>query len=61
MLENKSVPKKFWAEVVYTAVYLLNKSVTQAMKEKTLEEAWLGRKLKVSHLKVFGSTAYVWI
>lgn len=27
----------------------------------TPEEAWSGRKPKISHLKVFGSTAYVWI
>jgi hypothetical protein len=32
-----------------------------AVKQKTLEEAWSGRKPKVSHLKVFGSTAYTWI
>lgn len=27
----------------------------------TPKEAWSGRKPKISHLKVFGSTAYVWI
>ena len=31
------------------------------VKHKTPEEAWSGRKPKVSHLKVFGSTAYTWI
>lgn len=55
MLENRSVPKKFWAE----AIYLLNRSLTQALKEKTLDEAWSWRKPKVSHLKVFNSTTYV--
>lgn len=61
MLEHRNVPKKFWAEVVYIAVYLLNWSPTQAVKKMTLEEAWFGRKPKISHLKVFGSIAYVWI
>eukprot|EP00253_Pinus_taeda_P027273 PITA_27273 len=61
MLQHKSVPNKFWAEAVFTAVYLLNRSPTQAVKGKTPEEVWSGRKPKISHLKVFGSIAYVWI
>eukprot|EP00253_Pinus_taeda_P006371 PITA_06371 len=32
-----------------------------AVKGKTPEEVWSGRKPKISHLKVFGSIAYVWI
>eukprot|EP00253_Pinus_taeda_P016023 PITA_16023 len=61
MLQHKSVPNKFWAEAVFTVVYLLNQSPTQAVKGKTPEEVWSGRKPKISHLKVFGSIAYVWI
>jgi transposase InsO family protein len=61
MLQNRCVPNRFWAETVFTTVYLLNRSPTMAVKQKTLEEAWFGRKPKVSHLKVFGSTAYTWI
>eukprot|EP00253_Pinus_taeda_P006391 PITA_06391 len=61
MLQHKNIPNKFWAEAVFTAVYLLNRSPTQAVKGKTLEEIWSGRKPKISHLKVFGSIAYTWI
>jgi hypothetical protein len=61
MLQNRCVPNRFWVEAVFTAVYLLNRSPTMAVKQKTPEEAWSGRKPKVSHLKVFGSTAYTWI
>ena len=61
VLEHKHVPKQFWVETVNTAVYLLNHSPTVAVKGKTLEEAWLGRKPRISHLKVFGSLAFVWI
>ena len=32
-----------------------------AVKVKTPEEAWLGYKPRISHLKVFGSLAFVWI
>eukprot|EP00253_Pinus_taeda_P006482 PITA_06482 len=61
ILQHKNVPNKFCAEAVFTAVYLLNRSPTQVVKGKTLEEVWSGRKPKISHLKVFGSIAYVWI
>jgi hypothetical protein len=61
MLQNRCVPNRFWVEAVFTAVYLLNRSPTMAVKQKTPEEAWSGRNPKVSHLKVFGSTAYTWI
>ena len=57
MLEHKHVSKKFWAE----AVYLLNRSPTVAVKGKTPEESWSSRKPRISHLKVFGSLAFVWI
>eukprot|EP00253_Pinus_taeda_P002074 PITA_02074 len=43
MLQHKSVPNKFWAEAVFTAVYLFNRSPTQAVKGKTPEEVWSGR------------------
>eukprot|EP00253_Pinus_taeda_P019794 PITA_19794 len=55
MLQHRSVSNKFWAEAVFTVVYLLNRSPTQAVKGKTPEEVWSGRKPKISHLKVFGS------
>jgi hypothetical protein len=61
MLQNKGVPNRFWAEAMFIAIYLLNRSPMMAMKQKTPEEAWSGRKPKVIHLKVFGSTAYTWI
>eukprot|EP00253_Pinus_taeda_P002353 PITA_02353 len=61
MLQHRNVPNKFWAEAVFTAVYLLNRSPTQVVKGKTPKQVWSGRKPKISHLKVFGSVAYVWI
>eukprot|EP00253_Pinus_taeda_P014527 PITA_14527 len=60
MLQHRNVPNKFWAEAVFTAVYLLNQSPIQVVKGKTPEEVWSARKPKINHLKVFGSVAYVW-
>jgi hypothetical protein len=55
------VPNRFWVESMFTKIYLLNRSPTMGVKKKTPEEAWFGRKTKVTHLKVFDSTAYSWI
>ena len=61
MLEHRHVPQKFSAKAVNIAIYLLNRSPIVAVKGKTPEEAWSGRKPRISHLKVFGSLAFVWI
>ena len=53
MMQNRSILSRFWAEAVFTVVYLLNRSLTIAVKEKNPEEAWSGKKPKVIHLKFF--------
>ncbi|KAL0302885.1 UNVERIFIED_CONTAM: Retrovirus-related Pol polyprotein from transposon TNT 1-94 [Sesamum radiatum] len=40
MLQEKHLPKAFWAEAVYTAVYLLNRCPTKAVQNMTPIEAW---------------------
>jgi len=40
-------------------VYLLNRSPTKALNNKTPFEAWHGKKPRVSHLKIFGCVAFV--
>ncbi|KAK3037884.1 hypothetical protein RJ639_032114 [Escallonia herrerae] len=59
MLKSKSMPKELWAEAVACAVYLSNRSPTKSLKDVTPQEAWSGLKPNVSHLRVFGSIAYV--
>ncbi|KAK2970863.1 hypothetical protein RJ640_022305 [Escallonia rubra] len=58
-LKSKNLPKEFWAEAVDCAVYLSNRSPTRSVWNQTPQEAWSGYKPSVSHLKVFGSIAYV--
>ena len=58
MLHEKGLPKSFWAEAVYTTVYLSNRCPTKAVWNKTPFEAWSGRRPSVNHLKVFGSICY---
>ena len=61
MMKARAVPKRFWAEAVATAVYLLNISPTKAVYNRTPYEGWTGSKPKVSHLRVFGFIAYAMI
>lgn len=44
LMAEKRLPKSFWAEAVYTAVYLLNRLPTNAIQGKTPFEAWSGLK-----------------
>lgn len=59
LLKSMSVPAKFWGEAVATAVYILNRSPTKSLRNKTPFEAWHGGKPDVSHFKTFGCTAHV--
>ena len=61
MLNEKKMPNYFWAEVVATAVYIMNRTPTIAVHGMILEEKYTRRKPNISHLKVFGCTAYVHI
>ncbi len=61
MLLDANLPKSFWAEAVSTAAYLRNRSPTTKLESMTPHQAWFGRKPGITHLRVFGSTAYVHI
>ena len=61
MMQGKNLPKYFWAEAVHTAIYILNRSPTKALRSMTPYEAWHKRKPRVEHLKVFGCIAYAHI
>lgn len=58
MLQGSSLPNSFWAEAVNTAVYILNRCATKAVKDKTPLEAYSGIKPSVAHFKVFGCECY---
>jgi hypothetical protein len=44
---------------VVTTVYIPNHSPTKALNDRTLYEAWHGRKPTVSHLQVFDCLTFV--
>ena len=55
MLEKKSMPKFYWVIVVRMTVYIQN----WIGEKVSAHELYFGRKPNISHLRVFGSTAYV--
>ncbi len=53
------MPKNFWPDAVQCAVYLLNRCPTKSLNAMTPYEAWSAYKPSVSHLRIFGSIAYI--
>ncbi|KAH9735646.1 Integrase catalytic domain-containing protein [Citrus sinensis] len=51
LLINSKLPMSFWAEVVSTTSYLVNKSSSAAIGFKTPEELWSGKPGRYEHLR----------
>ena len=52
-------PASMWAELCQTAVYILNRTAKSSEENKTPWEVWTGKKPRIKHLRVIGSTCYV--
>jgi len=59
MLKAKQLPGVFWGEAVTTAVYLLNRSSSKSIGDKTPYELWTGSAPGVQHLRTFGSIVHM--
>lgn len=59
MLHDANLPKTYWAEAVNMAAYLINRTVCSTLINKTPEEVWSGKKVDVSHIRIFGSPVMV--
>jgi len=59
MLNEIGLPKYFWADAVSTACYVLNKVLIRPILKKTPCELFRGRKLNLSHLRVFGCKCFI--
>ena len=58
MLLDAGLEKRFWGEAVLTATYLQNRLPSRSV-QRTPYELWWGRKPDLSHVRVFGSEAFV--
>jgi hypothetical protein len=59
MLNGVGLAQEFWAEVVETAIYLMNMSPSSVLVDTTPNEVWSGKNSSVTHLKIFGCDAFV--
>ena len=60
MLAHRNMPHSLWAEVVLTAIHILNRSST-SLAGITLFDAYFAHKPNVSYYHVFGCDAYAYI
>ena len=61
LMNEKGLPKKFWAEAASTLVFLLNRLPTKAVQGITPFEAWYGYKPFLQNLKVFGCVCFSYV
>src|SRR4051812_32522015 len=61
MLQESKLPNYFWGDCLATLVHIWNMSPTSTVKNATPYELWFKKKPNVSHLRVWGCTAYVHI
>ena len=61
MLSESHLPASFWGEALSAQIHVWNRLPTSSLKGITPFEAWFKRKPDVSHLRVFGCLAYVFI
>jgi hypothetical protein len=59
MLSGVGLGQELWAEAVGTTCYLVNRSPSSVLDDKTPHEVWSGNKPSLQHLRVFGFDAYV--
>ena len=59
MLNGAGLGQEFWAEAVEATCYLVNRSPSSTLEDKTPQEVWTSKKPSLSHLMVFGCDAYV--
>lgn len=59
MLKMVKLSEEFWAEVVDTACYLINRSPSVPLGFDIPEKVWSGKNISYSHLRVFSCLAYV--
>ena len=58
-LNETRLPKYFWADVVHIVCDTLNRVLIRPILKKTPYELYKGRKLNISHLRVFGCKCFV--
>ena len=61
MLHDQDLSMHIGAEAARTTVYVQNRTSHRVLENKTPEEVFSGKKLEVSHLRIFGYLVYIHI
>ena len=61
MLHDQDLPMHLWTEAARTMVYVQNRTPHRVLENKTPEEVFSGKKLEVSHLRIFGCPVQIHI
>src|SRR3954471_19808089 len=61
MLSESGLSKSFWGDCLASLVHVWNRCPTEAVQDATPYELWYKCKPDVSHIRVWGCTAYVHI
>ena len=59
MLHDQGLPIHLWVEACNTAVYVQNCCPHRILGMSTPEEEFSGKRLDISHLRIFGSPFYI--
>ncbi|GKE01043.1 retrovirus-related pol polyprotein from transposon TNT 1-94, partial [Tanacetum coccineum] len=59
LLNEQSIPQKFWCNAVDTSTYILNRILIRPFLGKTPYELFKGRKPNLEYFKVFGSKCFI--
>ncbi|GJZ72663.1 retrovirus-related pol polyprotein from transposon TNT 1-94 [Tanacetum coccineum] len=59
ILNEQSLPQKFWCNAVDTSTYILNRILIRAIIRKTPYKLLRGRKPTLDYLRVFGSKCFI--
>jgi hypothetical protein len=59
MLNEQSIPQKFWCHAVDTSTYIINRVSIRRILRKTYYELLRGIKPNLSYFRVFGSKCYI--
>ena len=61
LIHDQDIPMHLWDEAARTTIYFQKRILHSALGFKTREEIFIGKKLEVSHLKIFGCPVFVHI
>lgn len=61
MRSDAGLSHDYWVDVVDITCYVVNKSLTSTLVDKTPYEAWDGKRPFLAHLRVFGCDSFMHI